>query len=204
MPAKYHSAYRRCLASTSLTLAIFIATPWLCGQTDQDGAKLHAAMPLGGDSIMLQPAKQRLNMLVTVESKGFDNVRLHGTGRSRSVTDLNGNPVRYYPRELSFRFTIGSRTSPEETSPNTVQTTASADRFQSNLKFRLKVFHGIDSQNIEPAEAKIIGVPKEVPFDERIYHIAFALPEIPVEDRIMFEVLDEEGNRIAKFHLQLI
>src|SRR5437879_216196 len=169
-----------------------------------EGAQLHAAMPLGGDSILLEPAKQRLNMLATVECKEFENIRIVGLGRDRKVLDLEGNPLRNYPRELIFRFTIGSRTTIEEQTPYSVNTHISAEQLQSNLHFRLKVFRGIDSRHIEPVEAKMIGVPAEVPFGERIYRIAFTLPDIPVDNRMVLEVLDDSGNRIAKFPLQLL
>jgi hypothetical protein len=191
----------------ALALASLVSSPISAGtpQTDDNGAQLHAAMPIGGDSLILQPSKQRLNMLVTVESKDFENIKLSGnTNRSRKVTDLNGNAVDFYPRELTFRFTIGSRTSKEESVPYAVESRATPDQFQSNLRFRLKVFRGVDAQRFEPTEAKIVGVPAEVPYDERIYRVTFSLPEIPVSDRMMLEVLDESGARVAKFHLQLM
>jgi hypothetical protein len=192
----------------ALALFFFAVSPFVAAQSqaqsDDTGAQLHAAMPLGGDSMLLQPSNQRLNMLATVEAKDFDNIKLSGNGRSRKVTDLNGNPVSSYPRELTFRFTIGSRTIKQETSAYTVDTPLSLDRFQSNLHFRLKVFRGIEVQNFDPAEAKIVGIPPEVPSNERIYRITFSLPEIPVSDRMMLEVLDEAGTRVAKFHLQLM
>jgi hypothetical protein len=169
-----------------------------------EGAQLQASMPLGGDSILLEPAKQRLNMLATVECKDFEKIKIVGMGRDRKVLDLDGNPLRYFPRELIFRFTIGARTAAEEQVPYSVETRVTADQLQSNLRFRLKAFHGVDAQDFEPVEAKMIGVPAQVPYDERIYRIAFKLPDISVEDRMVLEVLDESGNRIAKFHLQLM
>jgi hypothetical protein len=192
------------LVSLAVAALIWSPVPAATSQADDNGAQLHAAMPLGGDSLILQPSKQRLNMLVTVESKDFENIKLSGDNRTRKVTDLDGNPVTSYPRELTFRFTIGSRTTKEEAVPYTVETQLSPDKFQSSLRFRLKVFRGVEARHFEPAEARIIGVPAEIPYDERIYLVTFSLPEIPVGDRIMLEVLDESGARIAKFHLQLM
>jgi hypothetical protein len=190
--------------SLSFLVLLPLAAVQSQAQSDDSGAQLHAAMPLGGDSMLLQPSNQRLNMLATVEAKDFDNIKLTGNGRSRKVTDLSGNPVSSFPRELTFRFTIGSRTIKQETSAYTVNTPVSLDKFQSNLHFRLKVFRGIEVQNFDPAEAKIVGIPPQVPCDERIYRVTFSLPEIPVSDRMMLEVLDEAGARVAKFHLQLM
>ncbi|MCU1286670.1 MAG: hypothetical protein JWO13_3020 [Acidobacteriales bacterium] len=188
-----------------LALAIPIGVPTgALAQNPDDGTQLHAAMPLGGDSIILQPAKRRLNMLATVECKDFENIKLVGTGGTKKVLDTDGNPVKQYPPELGVRFTVGSRTVSQEPTPNTVEATTDVDHFQSNLQFRLKVFHGIHATVLEPTEMKMIGIPADIPADERIYHLTFKLPDVPVEDRIMFEVLDENGTRVAKFHLQLM
>lgn len=163
-----------------------------------------AIMPLGSDSILLKPANQRLNMLVSVECLEMERIVANGDSHNRTVTDLDGKPVLYYPHEISFRFTIGSRTASDEVAPNEVESKDTTDHFQSNLHFRLKVFHGTNASTYEPVEAKMLGVPANIPFDERIYHFTFKLNNIPVEDRMMLEVLDDQGNRVGKFHLQLI
>ena len=186
-----------------LRLFLVCSAVFCLGQSDFV-SHFSAVMPLGSDSILLQPSKQRLNMLLTVESPEFERIRTQGTGHQRTVTYDDGDPVHYYPSQISFRFTIGSRTATDETQPNDVDTTVDADRFQSTLRFRLKVFHGIEAKTLEPVEVKMLGVPAEVPFDERIYHFTFKLKNVPVEDRMMLEILDENGNRVGKFHLQIL
>jgi hypothetical protein len=161
-------------------------------------------MLLGSDSIRLQPSNQKLNMLLSVECPDFDHFVVTGQGRERKVTDADGNAITHYPRELSFRFTIGSHSASDESEPNEFETKIPVDRFQSNLHFRLKVFHGTHVTNYEPAELKMLGVPVDIPYDERIYHFTFKLKDVPVEDRMMLEVLDEEGTRVGKFHLQIL
>ena len=186
-------------------LAICMGFPTaMRAQNPSDGAQLHAAMPLGGDSIILQPSKLRLNMLATVECKDFDNIKIVGSGNNRRVLDNAGNLVKQYPNELGVRFTVGTRTAAQEPAPNSIDTDMDVDQFQSNLHFRLKVFHGITSTVLEPVEAKMIGVPAGIPADERIFHLSFKLAGVSVEDRIMLEVLDQAGTRITKFHLQLM
>jgi len=166
--------------------------------------RLGAVMSLGSDSILLQPAKERLNMLLSVECPGLAKIVLIGDGPARKALTDDGSPVRSYPDSISFRFTIGSRTAADEMQPNEFETKASADHFQSNLHFRLRVFHGIHSTTYDPAEVTMLGVPADIPYDERIYHFTFKLKDIPVDDRMMLEVLDEQGNRVGKFHLQIL
>jgi hypothetical protein len=173
-------------------------------QSGLTNVRFSAVMPLGSDSILLRPANHRLNMLLSVECPEFAGMTTRGEGRDRTVVDSDGDTVEHYPSDMDFRFTIGSRTSTDELEPNEFQTKASIDHFQSNLHFRLKVFHGTHAKTYEPVDVKMLGVPADIPYDERIYHFSFKLNNVPVEDRMMLEVLDEDGNRVGKFHLQLL
>ena len=188
-----------------LSLAtLIVLSAAIVGFGQVDASHFSAVMLLGSDSILLQPANQKLNMLLSVECPDFDRYVVTGQGRERKVADSDGNSIEYYPRELNFRFTIGSHSASDETEPNEFETKIPIDRFQSNLHFRLKVFHGTHVTNYEPSEMKMLGVPADIPYDERIYHFTFKLKNVPVEDRMMLEVLDEEGTRVGKFHLQIL
>ena len=166
--------------------------------------RLRAITPLGGDALLLQPSKTIVGMLLTLECKELEDMRLVERDSHRAVLNPDGTQVTKYPENVKFRFTIGSRTQPNETSPLVVKISGTPDDFESHLHFRLKVFHGIESRELAPLEEKIIGVPASMPYDERIYSISFKLNDVPAEDRIMFEVLDTSGTRVAKFQMQLM
>jgi hypothetical protein len=185
-------------------VALLSTTLLAFGQANPTSTKFSTVMSLGSDSILLQPAKERLNMLLSVECPGMEKIVLDGNGSSRIAVSDDGSPVRFYPQNISFRFTIGSRTSADEPQPNEVETKATADHFQSNLHFRLKVFHGMHSKSYDPVEVRMLGVPADIPYDERIYHFTFKVKDVPVDDRMMLEILDEQGNRVGKFHLQIL
>jgi len=143
-------------------------------------------------------------MMLTLECKEMEDMRLVERDSHRAVLNPDGTQVTKYPENIKFRFTIGSHMQPSESSPLEVRIPGTPDDFESHLHFRLKVFHGIESHEITPVEQKIIGVPASMPYDERIYSIAFKLNDVPAEDRIMFEVLDNSGARVAKFQMQLM
>src|SRR5438270_11835345 len=105
------------LRRRALRMALVSSALLAFGQSNITGAHFSAVMPLGSDSIMLQPAKQRLNMLVSVECPEFEKLVVKGDSHDRTVIDSSGKPVRHYPNEISFRFTIGSRTTAVETQP---------------------------------------------------------------------------------------
>jgi hypothetical protein len=43
-----------------------------------------------------------------------------------------------------------------------------------------------------------------MPYDERIYRIGFDMGKIPIQDRVVMEVLTPTGQRLCKFHLDLL
>ncbi|HYH00197.1 MAG TPA: hypothetical protein VD837_13770 [Terriglobales bacterium] len=70
------------------------------------------------------------------------------------------------------------------------------------LGFRLLVFRGLDVTRIEPQNVHMIGVPAEVPYEERIFKVSFDLPRtVSTDERVVFEVLSPTGFRLCKFHL---
>ena len=49
----------------------------------------------------------------------------------------------------------------------------------------------------------MIGVPDDVPYNERVYRVAFEIGSVPTDRRMLLEVLTPQGERICKFHLDL-
>ena len=161
--------------------------------------------PMGGDALILMPAKQRIQLMATLDSKDLEGVRQIREGEDEFLRGPDGGPFRFYPQELKFRFSIGSKVTFLEKHPNPIETKDSPDEFQSNLRFQLKIFKGLEAQVLEPEEAKMIGVPKNIPYNERIYIVRFKLPQqVPASERLKLEVFDRNGNQIAKFQVQLL
>jgi hypothetical protein len=47
-------------------------------------------------------------------------------------------------------------------------------------------------------------MPRHVPYNERIYRIGFQIGKVPIEDRVVMEVFSPSGERLCKFHLDLL
>jgi hypothetical protein len=164
-----------------------------------------AATPLGTDVLRLVPGGEVLDLMLTLESKELDGVKLTHTASGITLKDRDGQDVKYFPDELSFRFTVGSRTKLVDHEPMETEFDGSQQEFEDTLQFRLKIFHGIDQTEIEPEAQRIVGVPLEMPYDERIYRIRFKLPHhLPATDRMMLEIIDSEDERVSKFPVQLL
>src|SRR5438105_1774938 len=111
-------------------------------QDAREGARLRAIMPLGSDVLILQPAKKLVSMLLTVECKELDDVRIVEKNSRLLAVREGGGEVINYPEEIKFRFTVGSRNLLGERQPLEVQTPATPEQFAAHLHFRLKIFHG--------------------------------------------------------------
>ena len=169
----------------------------------------HAFVPIGEDAVLLRSDRQVLFFLASAQSAAFENWRQIIVDGNHSLTlRADGSPVRQYPRFIDFRVTISARQKDiPELQPFAVEfgnhAIQNLDDFLLSLRFRVKIFHGLQATVLEPKIIKLIGVPADVPYDERIFRLSFDLGEVPVEDRIVLEVLSPEGERLTKFHLDM-
>lgn len=172
--------------------------------SDSESYLYHSLIPLGSESFEVEPWKTVLTVLASAESPQFEGWRRQGLGDRRGkLLDAAGQPVRHFPGTLNFRVSVGTRTRLADSEPYPLRTSLPQNDYLLHLRFRVKVFHGLQQTIVEPAAVKMIGVPDDMPYDERIYRIAFDLGEVSLDDRIVLEVLTPSGERLCKFHLDL-
>jgi hypothetical protein len=191
MPWILHSPVTRTL------LAALLLTALAPSQTKQ--YRFQARYPIDSDYIQLVPAKQKMTMFLTWECPEMESWQLIREPSRSVVRNDAGEEMKFYPQELKFRFTISARTRFTERKPLDFETEVNAEEFKKQLTFRLKHFRGLATEAFVPVQAEIIGVPADIPYDERIYRMTFKIPKIPIEDRFAVEVFDVAGNRVAKF-----
>jgi hypothetical protein len=165
----------------------------------------HKVVPLGMDTVRLDPARELVSMLASVTSPGFEGMRRSPVQGKVRLRNASGKPVRSFPGELDFRVTAEQaqgKTAAEN--PVALQTAMTSAQFMLSLRFRLKVFHGLDSFYLEPTSVEQIGPPADVPSVERIYIAHFRLEQIPATDRLLLEVLTPGGERVLRFHMELL
>jgi hypothetical protein len=185
-------------------MALCLAFSRVFSQSVGDTLRFSGINPLGSEVLRLRPQKRDVTILACLRSKELSRISLVTTpDHKKFLRDNEGNIVKYYPQALEFRVTAGTR-SQVQIAPLDYQTETPSQDFPATLHFRLKVFHGVEAKTYAPAEAKIIGVPVEAPYPERIYRVRFQLPRIPAEDRMMLEVLDGKGERVTKFGFELL
>jgi hypothetical protein len=189
------------LVVTAVCLAIAGSRPNL--QQNTIRFIYHARIPLGSQTFAVKKWNSVLTVLASAENPRFEGWRREQHGEKEILLDGSGQPVRNFPDQLSFRISVGTRTHLSDDEPFTLNAKLPVNDYLLQLKFRLKIFHGLYETVVEPENVALIGVPSDVAYDERIYHAAFALPLVPIEDRIILEVLTPHGERLCKFHLDL-
>jgi hypothetical protein len=197
-----------------LTITAFALLPAVLGNASGPAAKttawqyeFHSVVPLGYDAVRLQPAKATVYLLASAESAGFEGMQRRQDNGRVVVTGANGEPVTSYPEAIDFRVTASAKkkkVAVDDLHPYDVAAKRPVGDYLLNLKFRLKIFRGLESQALEPHAVRLIGVPADVPFDERIYRVSFQLGKVSVNDRLVLEVLDADGNRVSRFHLEVL
>lgn len=166
--------------------------------------EFQSVVPLGVETFKLETAAKTINLLASAESQFFNGVRLLGHGPDRIVIAADGSPVRRFPQTITFRVTASARGQALDEKPVPVETTADLNRYLLGLRFRLKIFRGLEYRQVEPTRSELVGVPADVAYDERIYRLLFRVGEVAVDERILLEVFDESGERLTRFHLELM
>jgi hypothetical protein len=173
-------------------------------QDDQEWT-FHTLLPLGSAPLSLKPAGSSLTLMATAESPLFEGWHRTVRNNRRRVLDAACTAVRAFPETIRFRVTASARADrvlPFDR-PDPISGT-DPETWLKKLSFRLKIFDGLDARELEPTAIKNLGMPPDVPYDERIYVVAFELKDVPVSDRLVLEVFAPDGTRVARFHLELL
>lgn len=164
-----------------------------------------APVPLGSEHFELLPAKRDFQLMASVETEAFDGVRVLRARANPSVTRPDGTPMSSYPESLQFRVTASALKSEASIGePTKVSSETDMNQYLLGMRFRLKVFRGIDMQTAEPTATQLIGVPPDQPFDERVYRVTFETKDVPLDARLVLEVLAPDGERLCRFHLEVL
>jgi hypothetical protein len=156
--------------------------------------------------LLLKPDNRTLFFLASAESSGFEGWRrpLESSKRMRAA---DGSPVELYPRFVDFRVTVSTRSNAiPGLQPLLVDSESQPKDWNDyllNLRFRLKIFRGLQTTVLEPKLVKLVGMPLDIRYDERIYRLSFDLGEVPLADRVVLEVLSPSEERLTRFHLDL-
>jgi hypothetical protein len=193
------------LARGAVALLLLMEGLSLQAQTpDSIEQVFQSRIPLGAEALRLGSSGKVLYLLAMAEAEefaGWHYIRREGRA---SLTDASGASVQVYPEVIRFRVTASTRKDLLSVVPYPISEPADVNAFLLDLRFQLKLFRGLAQKVILPESTEQIGVPGDVPSEERIYQVTFALPHVPITDRCLLEVYSPGGERLARFPLQLL
>jgi hypothetical protein len=176
--------------------------------SDDDSNEVYwykAPLPLGADGFRLEPAGREFYVLSCIEDRRFNRLQVSRVRKSPFVIDASGDVWKTYPSEVTFRVTATAMDPGSLKSDiDKINEPGDLNSFLLGLHFRLKVFEGLNMRMIKPIAIHMIGVPSDVPFDERVYRVSFETGDFPVDARLVMEVLSPGGKLLSRFHLELL
>jgi len=162
-------------------------------------------LPLGAEGFILHPLNRQFYLLASLENRRFDRLQVSRVRTSPFVIDAAGQIWHDYPSELNFRVTataiqdiLNNLDTSDITEPGDMNS------FLLGLKFRLKVYHELHMKILPPSSVSLIGLPADVAGEERVFRVSFNTGQIPVDDRLVLEVLSPGGQLLTRFHLELL
>ena len=165
---------------------------------------INGRVPLGIESFHVLPANQDFYLMASAENPMFVGMRRITDGEHDKLLASNGKVVNLYPEKVQFRLTASAREKIIDDRPFGTESKIPLDELLMKLHFRLKIFHGLEFRYVQPLYVEDVGMPRTVPYNERIYRIGFQLGKVPIEDRVVMEVFSPSGERLCKFHLDLL
>ena len=163
------------------------------------GPGFHATTPSGYNILQLRPSGTTVELLGLVECPEIEGMQQVSQGLKAKVVSAHGIPVNHFPHHFSFRITATLRRPIPEPPDQVVSTEQDPQQFLLSLAFRLKIYHGLNMHQIEPDSVILIGVPREIAYDERIFRVEFDVDDLPVTDRLVLEAVSPQGEIVSHF-----
>lgn len=201
-----HPRTIRCLSLVLFSLVTAVAALAQIPNSDSPNQVfwMNTPLPLGAEQINLKPSGQHFMLLGCIEDRRFNRLQVSRVRRSPFVIDAAGDVWTHYPDEITFRVTATAIDSGMlQVDSQNVHESGDLNSFLLGLHFRLKSFRGLQMAELQPSSVRLIGVPADVPYQERIYRVSFDTGKFPVSDRLVMEVLSPKGQLLTRFHLEL-
>ncbi|HEY2496746.1 MAG TPA: hypothetical protein VGK24_06740 [Candidatus Angelobacter sp.] len=182
--------------ATTLTLAI---------RTDaKSGPGLHSAMPAGYEIVTLKPSGASLSLMGLIECPELEGAQHIADGSKSKLIAADGSTITEFPQRFSFRITASLRKVVLDAPAATINVAEDPQDLLLKLKFRIRAYSGMESREIVPENVEMIGMPADVPYDERVYRVNINAGTMPITDRVVIDVLSPEGDRLTHFAFSLL
>ncbi|HLY97719.1 MAG TPA: hypothetical protein VKT33_01510 [Candidatus Angelobacter sp.] len=174
------------------------------GQPAADSPIFHSPTPAGYENFTLNPSGTVMALLGLIECPEIEGAQRVSEGMAAKVLAADGTVLTTFPSHFSFRITASLRKTLTLPPEDSVTSALEPEELLARLKFRMRAYDGIRVREVEPDAVQIIGLPADVPSDERIYRVQFAVSGLPITDRLVLDVLTPEGAQLTHFTFSLL
>lgn len=185
-----------------LVFVIAIAPGW--PRSSPELTPFRSAIPAGYEIIQLQPSGAVVSLLALVECPEIEGAQHVDQGLRSRIQLADGAELRHFPRHFSFRVTASLRKTVMDPPSSSLAFQQDPAEFLLGLKFRLRAYDALVSTDLSPESVTMIGVPADVPYDERVFRVNFDVGNRAVTDRFVLQVYSPAGNRVGRFSFELL
>lgn len=195
---------RRITLSGLLLIVAGFALVAAAGTTPKPTPGLHSNMPAGYDVIVLKPSKATLSLIGLIECPELEGAQHVAEGSHRKLVSAEGGTIKEFPNRFSFRITASLKKVFVEGPNTSIDVADDPQQLLLNLKFRIRAYNGLEVREIKPQSIEMIGMPAEVPYDERVYRINVEGANLPITDRLVVEIFSPQGQLLTHFPFSLL
>jgi hypothetical protein len=167
--------------------------------TPKQTSGLHSNMPAGYDVMVLMPSKAILSLIGLIECPELEGAQHVAEGSHKRLVSSEGETIKEFPQRFSFRITASLRKVFLEEPKISVDVADDPQQLLLKLKFRIRAYNGLEVREIQPQSIEMIGMPAEVPYDERVYRINIDAGNLPITDRLVVEIFSPQDKLLTHF-----
>jgi hypothetical protein len=176
----------------------------IAGNAPRSGNGLHPNMPAGYDVVVLKPSGANLSMMGLIECPELEGAQSIAEGANKKLVSADGDTIRHFPRRFGFRITASLRKMLMDRPVASVDVSDEPHELLLNLKFRIRAYNGLENHQIVPESVEMIGMPADVPYDERVYRINVNNVDLPITARLVVEIRTPQGELLTHFPFRLL
>jgi hypothetical protein len=171
----------------------------IAGNAPHGGNGLHPNIPAGYDVVVLKPSGANLSLMGLIECPELEGAQSASEGTHKRLVSADGDTIRHFPQRFSFRITASLRKTLIDRPVAAVDVSDEPHELLLYLKFRIRAYNGLEAHEITPESVEMIGMPADVPYDERVYRINLNNVDLPITARLVVEILTPQGELITHF-----
>jgi hypothetical protein len=190
------------IASVLVLAGVAVMGPPLSGLKDPPG--MRSATPAGYDVMRLKPSGQILSVIGLIECPELEGAQRISKGANARLISADGITMQKFPHHFSFRITASIRKVVLDGPVGSINYPDDPRDLLLKLRFRIRAFHGLEASEIIPESIEMIGMPAEVPYDERVYRVKVSVGNLPVTDRLVIEIRSPEDVVLTHFPFTLL